>query len=79
MFCAPSAGSVARINALPASPWGAVMDVCPQSTNPRAGWSFIKITGAETSMHRKGKRWFGPGNLLCIQWSGQVLLTEIEL
>lgn len=55
-FCAPSAGSVAWISAL--LPWGAVMDVCPQSMST-GGRSFIKIKAGETSLSQEGKRGLG--------------------
>lgn len=52
MFCAPSAGSVAWISAL--LPWGAVMDVCPQSMNTGAGAS-LKLKQERPHCVRKEK------------------------
>lgn len=58
MFCAPSAGSVARINTLPALPMGS-SDGCVPRKYKLKSRSFIKITGGETSMHQKGKGGLG--------------------
>lgn len=54
MFCAPSAGSAVRINALPALPVGSSGE-CVPTKYERGSWSFLKITAEETSVHQKGK------------------------
>lgn len=51
-FCAPSAGSAAWISVL--LPWGAVMDVCPQSMNAGAGAS-LKLKQERPHCVRKEK------------------------
>lgn len=58
MFCAPSAGSEARISALPAVPVGSNDGRVPTKYEHRSR-SFIKITAGETSVHQKGKGGLG--------------------
>lgn len=58
MFCAPSAGSVARINALPALLVGS-SDGCVPTKYEHRSRSFIKITAGETSVCQKGKGGLG--------------------
>lgn len=56
MFCAPSAGSAAMINALPALPMGSSDRRVPAKYKHR---SIIKIAAEETSALQKGKGGLG--------------------
>lgn len=58
MFRAPSAGSAARINALPALPVGSGDGRVPTKYE-HGSRSFIKIATGETSVHQKGKGGLG--------------------
>lgn len=58
MFCAPSAGSAARINALPALPMGSGDGRVPTKYKHRSR-SFIKIAVGETSVCQKGEGGLG--------------------
>lgn len=73
MFCAPSAGSAARINTLAALPMGSCDGRVPTTYEHRSR-SFIKIAAGETSVRQRGKG--GLGQETHFLFSGRIRFYE---